>query len=156
MGRRHTCREYYGIDLNIIFQSKCSKKLVYVKVSKFTNNMWKYIFTSPTTLPAKFYIDRIWTHQRSELIDKIKTRGGPVILASDGRVDSPGHSAKYGAYYLFDVSSVKVIEFQVVQVCQITAFILYKLIIFTALVLISYCYIKHKFSKDLRMIWLFV
>ena len=41
---------------------------------------------------------------------------GPLTVGGDGRVDSPGHSAKYGSYGIIDLSSNKVIYIELVQV----------------------------------------
>ena len=42
-----------------------------------------------------------------------------MTLASDGRCDSPGHSAKYGTYSMLDVKSNKIVDFKVVSVCEV-------------------------------------
>ena len=44
-----------------------------------------------------------------------------VNLDSDGRCDSPGHSAKYSTYNLMDEETGKVVAFQVVQVAEVTS-----------------------------------
>ena len=45
-----------------------------------------------------------------------KQQGKPLILAGDGRADSPGHSAKYGSYTVIDLTCNKVVDFKLVQV----------------------------------------
>ena len=42
-------------------------------------------------------------------------------LSGDGRCDSPGHSAKYGTYTMIDQFSDKIIDFQIVQVSEVTS-----------------------------------
>lgn len=40
-----------------------------------------------------------------------------VIWCGDGCFDSMGHSAKYGAYTMFCSSILKVVHFELLQVC---------------------------------------
>ena len=42
-----------------------------------------------------------------------------LVLAGDGRADSPGHSAKYGTYSILEMSCNKIIDFKLVQVCNL-------------------------------------
>lgn len=42
-----------------------------------------------------------------------------LVLAGDGRADSPGHSAKYGTYSILEMSCNKIIDFKLVQVCNV-------------------------------------
>ncbi|XP_060567748.1 uncharacterized protein LOC132726451 [Ruditapes philippinarum] len=46
-----------------------------------------------------------------------RERGGEVVVAGDGRADSPGHCAKYGVYSLIDMNSGQVIGLHIVQSC---------------------------------------
>ncbi|CAN7940385.1 unnamed protein product, partial [Ixodes pacificus] len=48
-------------------------------------------------LPA---IRQVWNNQQTELFKEATGRG--LVLACDGRSDSPGHSAKYGTYTAID------------------------------------------------------
>ena len=43
----------------------------------------------------------------------------PLSLGGDGRSDSPGHSAKYGAYTLMDLHHNMVLDVELVQVSMI-------------------------------------
>ena len=38
------------------------------------------------------------------------------MVAGDGRLDSPGHSAKYGSYSLLELTCNKIVDFKLVQV----------------------------------------
>lgn len=40
----------------------------------------------------------------------------PVMLAGDGRSDSPGFSAKYGSYTFLDLTTTAVVHLELVQV----------------------------------------
>lgn len=44
--------------------------------------------------------------------------GSPVQVTGDGRCDSPGYSAKYCNYTMMDHSSLKLIDFGVVEVTE--------------------------------------
>ena len=46
-------------------------------------------------------------------------RGQPLVLASDGRCDSPGHNAKYGTYSVMEVTTEKIVDFSLVQVSEV-------------------------------------
>ena len=51
--------------------------------------------------------------------DKImKELGQKVVIAGDGRHDSMGHSAKFGAYTIFCCTVPLIIHFSLVQVMQ--------------------------------------
>ena len=39
-----------------------------------------------------------------------------LVLAGDGRCDSPGYSAKFGSYTLMEQQVNRVVDFQLVQV----------------------------------------
>ena len=60
-----------------------------------------------------------WQQQQLEIFSELKAREDGVALAGDGRCDSPGHSAKYCTYTFLDVTSQKVIDFNVVSVSQV-------------------------------------
>lgn len=60
-----------------------------------------------------------WQQQQQEIFSELKDREGGAVLAGDGRCDSPGHSAKYCTYTFLDVTSQKVIDFNVVSVSQV-------------------------------------
>lgn len=55
-----------------------------------------------------------WKLEQDELI--METVGaGPVTLGGDMRLDSPGHSAKYGSYTMMNLKSNHIIDIQLVQ-----------------------------------------
>lgn len=73
--------------------------------------------------------DTYFRHQRDYLQPVVSTvyqskqvallsslRNHPLVLAGDGRADSPGHSAKYGTYSVLEMSCSKIIDFKLVQV----------------------------------------
>ena len=39
-----------------------------------------------------------------------------LVIAGDGRADSPGHSAKYGLYSIIDINKNKVVDVKLVQI----------------------------------------
>ena len=61
---------------------------------------------------------RTWEEQ-AEIFSDLKTKETRVVLAGDGRCDSPGHCAKYCTYTLLDVQSQKVVDFKVVAVTEV-------------------------------------
>ena len=50
-------------------------------------------------------------------MEELRSMGGGLELAGDGRSDSPGHSAKYGGFNVIEERLNKVIDIQIVQVC---------------------------------------
>ena len=58
---------------------------------------------------------RVHERYQNSLLAELKEKGD-LIVAGDGRADSPGHSAKYGSYSLIDLTCNKVVDFKLVQV----------------------------------------
>ena len=56
-----------------------------------------------------------WEKYRNALIDKVKKINN-ATWSGDGRFDSMGHSAKYGAYSMFCNSISKIVHFEIRQV----------------------------------------
>lgn len=55
--------------------------------------------------------------QHRELLQSL--RGERLVLAGDGRCDSPGHNAKYGTYSIMHVPTEKILDFSLVQVSEV-------------------------------------
>ncbi|KAL9977530.1 hypothetical protein ACROYT_G014943 [Oculina patagonica] len=55
-------------------------------------------------------------HHR-ELLQSL--RGESLVLAGDGRCDSPGHNAKYGTYIIMHVPTEKILDFALKQVTEV-------------------------------------
>ena len=56
-----------------------------------------------------------WEIYRAALINQLKTTRD-VVWSGDGRFDSMGHSAKYGAYTMFCATIMKIVHFELLQV----------------------------------------
>ena len=56
-----------------------------------------------------------WEQYRASLVGKLKNMAN-VVWSGDGRFDSMGHSAKYGAYTMFCNTILKVVHFKLLQV----------------------------------------
>ena len=61
-------------------------------------------------------INSVWKCSQDLLLRSLKQKGNPLVLAGDGRSDSPGHSAKYGSYSILDLTCNKIVDFKLVQV----------------------------------------
>lgn len=57
-----------------------------------------------------------WERYRAALVNELKKKR-ESIWSGDGRFDSMGHSAKYGAYTMFCCTIAKIVHFELVQVC---------------------------------------
>ena len=55
--------------------------------------------------------------QNRELLQSL--RGERLVLAGDGRCDSPGHNAKYSTYSIMHVPTEKILDFSLVQVSEV-------------------------------------
>lgn len=64
-------------------------------------------------------IDEEWRKEQAMVVESIKGRQESLMLAGDGRCDSPGHSAKYGTYTMLDTETDKVVDFEVVRVMDV-------------------------------------
>jgi len=79
-----------------------------ISPSTFFRQQSKYL--QPTVI-------KVWKKEQDSLVEEIKANhGGKVILAGDGRSDSPGHCAKFGSYTVIEQQLNKVLDIQVVQV----------------------------------------
>ena len=59
-----------------------------------------------------------WKDYRTRLLAKLKDLGTGLVLAGDGRHDSMGHCAKFGAYTILCCTAIpSIIHFALVQVC---------------------------------------
>lgn len=77
------------------------------KLSTFYNHQICYI--QPGILD-------IWKHFTDLYAEYVKQQGNPLALGGDGRADSPGHSAKYGAYSVIYLDEGLVVHIELVQV----------------------------------------
>ena len=57
----------------------------------------------------------VYSLKQTELLSSLGDQH--LVLAGDGRADSPGHSAKFGTYSILEMSCNKIIDFKLVQVC---------------------------------------
>jgi solute carrier family 8 (sodium/calcium exchanger) len=59
-------------------------------------------------------IETTWNNNCVRMMRTLRERGGEVVVAGDGRVESPWHCAKYGVYSLIDMNSGQVIGLHLV------------------------------------------
>ena len=57
-----------------------------------------------------------WQKYQETLLQKLQQEGEDLLVAGDGRHDSMGHSAKYGAYTVMLCTVPTIIHFAIVQV----------------------------------------
>ena len=57
-----------------------------------------------------------WKKYQQKLMQSLKEVKEGIVIAGDGRQDSLGHSAKYGAHTIFCCTLSKIIHFSLVQV----------------------------------------
>ena len=71
-----------------------------------------FVHQSKFLFPA---ILTFWERYRATLVNELKEKR-EVIWCGDGRFDSMGHSAKYGAYTMFCCPLAKIVHFELIQV----------------------------------------
>jgi hypothetical protein len=57
-------------------------------------------------------VNEYWNDMQEQLCQDLKS---PIILAGDGRNDSPGHCAQYCTYSFLDINTNRVVGLQVVD-----------------------------------------
>ena len=77
-----------------------------------------------------------WEKYQKRMLEKVKAVKDGIIIAGDGRHDSMGHCAKYGAYTIFCCTIPMILHFSLIQVRGSTF-----------LLEISYC------KKHLQPVW---
>ena len=63
-------------------------------------------------------VEIFWNEHQNDLMTQLKHADNKLLLIGDGRSDSPGHCAKYGTYTLIEQGLSKVVDIQLVQVCN--------------------------------------
>ena len=64
-------------------------------------------------------INEVWKGEQNSVFNELKDT--ELCLSGDGLCDSPGHNAKYGTYTMIDQSGDKIVNFQIVQVSEVTS-----------------------------------
>ena len=88
------------------FMTSCSIR--FFKKGNFNSLQRKYLWP---------VVNHRYLLQHRELLQSLK--GERLILAGDGRCDSPGHNAKYGTYSIMHVTTEKILAFSLVQVSEV-------------------------------------
>ena len=57
-----------------------------------------------------------WNANQQELLNSLGEREGGLVLAGDGRCDSPCYCAKFGSFTLIEQRVNRVVAFELVQV----------------------------------------
>ena len=57
-----------------------------------------------------------WEKYQKQMLEKVKAVKDGIIIAGDGRHDSMGHCAKYGAYTIFCCTIPMILHFSLIQV----------------------------------------
>ena len=61
-------------------------------------------------------ISTVWSQNQMAMIRSLQASDEPIAIGGDGRSDSPGHCAKYGAYSFMDLKHNVVLDIELVQV----------------------------------------
>jgi hypothetical protein len=82
---------------------------------KFMSHTTFYSIQRENLIPV---IMAAWKTEQQAVFEELRIRNQPLRLSGDGRMDSPGFSAKYCTYSLMDMTSQKVVAFTVVDVTE--------------------------------------
>ena len=92
-------------------QTKCLRVFEFLGVNIFTPRT--FTRHAQDLLYPTIYLS--WQLEQRTILNDFAERGGQLVLACDGRADSPGHSAKYGSYTVLETSVNKIIHQELVQ-----------------------------------------
>ena len=103
--------------------------LTYAKIAAFAAALHLVIISKSTFYriqKEKLFpvVQEAWQEQHNFIIADLQSQE-KLILAGEGRCDSPGHSAKYGTYTLMQADGTrernaqKVVDFQLVQCSEV-------------------------------------
>ena len=110
-----------------------SKNGTMVKVQQVCGNSKKnFTWNSQPLLLGKYTARTFFLHQKKFLFPTIPHYWGQyqarlvndlkgmkrLVWGGDGRFDSMGHNAKYGIYSVFCSATLKIVHFELVQVCK--------------------------------------
>ena len=71
-------------------------------------------FSSQTQLFPTIYL--FWQRYQKTVFEQIIGSNSEIVISGDGRHDSMGHNAKYGAYSIFCNTHPGVLHFEMIQV----------------------------------------
>lgn len=92
-----------------------SQTLRIFKILKVECFSWQTFHTHQNNYRIPVII-KLWTEEQDRVIQNMSALPGGVVLLGDGRSDSPGHCAKYGAFTVIEKRVNKVLDVQLVQV----------------------------------------
>ena len=75
-----------------------------LRIFKFINVLcigWSTFFRHQTSY-LQPTIMKVWTEKQAHLVAQLTSMEDGLVLSGDGRSDSPGHCAKYGAYTIIE------------------------------------------------------
>ena len=95
-----------GMEPSKVLRFMDSLNILTIKPREFSNLQSAYV------IPAIF---NVWKKEQDSLLDGIKDK--PICIASDMRVDSPGHCGVFGSGSTLDVDRNVILDTQVIKVC---------------------------------------
>lgn len=106
-----------GQDIDAIFFIGCCiaktfRMLKFLNVACTTERSF-YRHTSFYIYPV---IIRQWKEHQQHLLNRLAETEDGLVLAGDGRCDSPGYCAKFGSFTIMEQQLNRVVDFQLVQV----------------------------------------
>ena len=103
------------LSAGILFAgASATKTLRVLKHASVASHSYRTFTTHQTNhlFPA---VEAVWQQEQTALLSVLADEE-KIVVAADGRADSPGHSAKYGTYTMIEANKNKVIDLQLVQV----------------------------------------
>lgn len=86
-------------------------------VRGWTLGLLEFIY-SYYLLQSKLFptIQIYWKRYQAKMLATVKNLGEGIVIAGDGRHDSMGHTAKFGAYTIFCCTIPMILHFNLIQV----------------------------------------
>ena len=96
-----------GININQVMLMFKHMNLLTISLRTYFRTQSKFLFP---------FILKHWESYQENMIVELKNQDGRSTWSGDGRFDSMGHSAKYGAYTMFSNTISKLVHFELLQV----------------------------------------
>lgn len=108
-----------GLSAGILFSGALAAKVLRVLQCMGVATITQRTFSSHQSSILFPSVARVWDKHQRDYDRMAEERREPLVLAGDGRADSPGHCAKYGSYSTIDLEQGIVVDIQLVQVIYI-------------------------------------
>ncbi|XP_064478630.1 uncharacterized protein LOC135391970 isoform X2 [Ornithodoros turicata] len=101
---------FSGVNIRKAFRMLDMMKVATLTKSQYFRTQKQHLF------PA---VNDVYMSKQADILDQL--RPVPLVLAGDGRCDSPGHTALYGTYTLLETAVNRIIHFELVKSTEVSS-----------------------------------